>query len=54
MERRPLSASVFVRVGVDLIKLIKSPIKSLIKSMRINHCIDFFQFIHVIRVVLYR
>ena len=37
-----------VRVGIDLIKLIKSSIKSLIKSMRINQGIDLFDFFKII------
>ena len=39
---------VLVRVGIDLIKLIKSSIKSLIKSMWINQGIDLFNFFEII------
>ncbi len=37
-----------VRVGIDLIKLIKSSIKSLIKSMLINQGIDLFDFFKIL------
>ena len=46
MEKR--SIYMHGRVGIDLIKLIKSSIKSLIKSMRINQGIDLFDFFKII------
>ena len=42
--------SIMSRVGIDLIKLIKSSIKSLIKSMRINQGIDLFDFFKIIHM----
>ena len=49
----PCFISLFTRVGIDLIKLIKSSIKSLVKSMRINHGIDLFDFFKIVCRPLY-
>ena len=44
LETPHIDIEVCYRVGIDLIKLIKSSIKSLIKSMRINQGIDLFDY----------
>ena len=42
------------RVGIDLIKLIKSSINSLIKSMQINQGVDLFDFFKIICICDHR